>query len=44
MTRQIELSLVGQNLFQPFHYEDGGDPGPLVGIMRSGYLKLTWRR
>jgi iron complex outermembrane recepter protein len=44
MSRQFELSLVGQNLFQPWHYEDGGDPGPLVGIMRSGYVKLTWRR
>jgi len=42
--RQLEFSIVGQNLFQPFHFEDGGDPGPLVGVRRSGYLKLTWSR
>ena len=44
ISRQLELALVGQNLFQPFHFEDGGDPGPLVGIKRSGYVKLTWSR
>jgi len=44
LNREFELSLVGQNLFQPFHFEDGGDPGPLVGIKRSGYVKLTWNR
>ena len=38
----FELSLVGQNLFQPFHAEYGGDPGPLVYIRRSAYAKLTW--
>jgi iron complex outermembrane receptor protein len=42
--RQWELSLVGQNLLQPFHPEFGGDPGPLVGIRRSTYLKLTWSK
>jgi iron complex outermembrane recepter protein len=41
---QMELSLVGRNLLQPWHAEDGGDPGPLVGIKRSGYIELTWRR
>ena len=40
--RDIELSLVGQNLFQPSHAEFGGDPGPLVGIRRSAYAKITW--
>jgi hypothetical protein len=30
-------------LFQPHHPEAGGDPGPLVGIERSGYIKLTWQ-
>jgi len=39
-----ELSLVGRNLLQPSHYEFGGDPGPLVGIKRSAYAKLTWTR
>ena len=43
-SRQLELSLVGQNLLQPSHSEDGGDPGPLVGIKRSAYVKLTWSR
>jgi iron complex outermembrane receptor protein len=40
--RQWELSLAGRNLFQPHHPEDGGDPGPLVEVRRSGYIKLTW--
>jgi iron complex outermembrane receptor protein len=37
-----EFSAVGQNLLQPFHPEFGGDPGPLVGIKRSAYAKITW--
>jgi iron complex outermembrane receptor protein len=37
-----EVSLVGQNLLQPHHVEDVGDPVTLVGIVRSGYVKLTW--
>jgi iron complex outermembrane receptor protein len=41
---QFELSVVGRNLFQRQHFEDGGDPGPLVGIKRSGYIRLTWSR
>ena len=41
-TREIEISLVGQNLVEPHHPEFGGDPGPLVGVRRSAYLKLTW--
>ena len=44
IARGVELSLVGQNLFQPRHAEYGGDPGGLVGIRRSAYLKLTWTR
>jgi iron complex outermembrane receptor protein len=42
--RQLELSFVGENLFQPWHVEFGGDPGLLVGIRRSVYAKLTWSR
>ena len=42
MSRQFELSLVGENLFQPGHAEFGGDPGPLVLIERSAYARLTW--
>jgi len=41
-SKQIELSLVGQNLVQPRHVEFGGDPGPLVGIKRDVYAKITW--
>jgi iron complex outermembrane receptor protein len=40
----LEFSVVGRNLLQPSHIEDTGDPGPLVGIERSGYAQLTWRR
>jgi iron complex outermembrane recepter protein len=42
-TRSLDVSVVGQNLFQPHHTEFGGDPGPLVGIERSAYIKLTWQ-
>jgi iron complex outermembrane receptor protein len=46
---QIEFSLVGRNLLQPSHFEDGGDPNGLgnvllVGIERSGYAQIAWRR
>jgi iron complex outermembrane recepter protein len=44
INRQLALSLAGRNLLQPYHYEYSYDPGPLVGIMRSGYLQLTWRQ
>jgi iron complex outermembrane receptor protein len=40
--RNIEIAFVGQNLFQPAHAEFAGDPGPLVGIKRSAYAKITW--
>ena len=40
----LEISIAGQNLFQPHHSEYGGDPGGLVGIKRSAYTKITWRR
>jgi len=40
----LDLSVIGQNLLQPSHAEFGGDPGPLVGIKRSIYGKITWRR
>jgi iron complex outermembrane recepter protein len=38
----LEISFVGQNLFQPEHPEFGGDDGPLVGIRRSYYARVTW--
>jgi iron complex outermembrane receptor protein len=40
----VDVSFVGQNLFQPQHAEFGGDDGPLVGIRRSYYAKITWKR
>ena len=40
----VEISIAGQNLLQPHHTEYGGDPGGLVGIKRSAYAKITWRR
>lgn len=42
--QSVEFSVVGQNLLQPYHPEFGGDDGPLVGIKRSIYGKITWRR
>ncbi|MGH9717773.1 MAG: TonB-dependent receptor plug domain-containing protein [Candidatus Acidiferrales bacterium] len=42
--QNLDLSLVGQNLLQPHHPEFGGDDGPLVGIRRSFYAQITWRR
>jgi iron complex outermembrane receptor protein len=41
---QLELSLVGQNLFQPHHPEFGGDPGGLIGVKRSVYAQITWKQ
>jgi iron complex outermembrane receptor protein len=40
----LDFSIVGQNLLRPSHVEFGGDPGPLVGIKRGAYAKVTWRR
>jgi iron complex outermembrane receptor protein len=40
----LDFSVVGQNLLQPSHVEFAGDPGPLVGIERSVYVKMTWKR
>ncbi len=43
-TRQFEFSVVGRNLLQPQHAEFSNDPGPIIGIKRSIYAKITWRR
>jgi iron complex outermembrane recepter protein len=42
--RNLSCQVVGQNLFQPHHYEWGtGDPTqPNVGIYRAAYVKLTF--
>jgi iron complex outermembrane receptor protein len=41
---EFDLAVVGRNLLQPSHVEYGGNPGGLVRIRRSAYLKLTWTR
>jgi iron complex outermembrane receptor protein len=40
----MDFSVIGQNLLSPSHAEFGGNPGPLVGIKRTAYAKITWRR
>jgi len=42
--RNMVLEAVGQNLFQPHHYEWGtGDPNqPDVGIERAAYVQLAF--
>jgi hypothetical protein len=44
-TKEWNLSLVSQNLFQPSHFEWGtGDPSELpIGIRRAAYVKLSYR-
>jgi iron complex outermembrane recepter protein len=44
MKEHIRLSVAEQNLLQPHHAEDGGDPNGLVEIKRSVYAKITWTR
>ena len=39
-----EFSVVGQNLLQPHHAEFGSDVDTIVGIKRSVYARITWRR
>jgi iron complex outermembrane receptor protein len=40
----LEFSVTAQNLFQPHHAEYGGDPAGLVGIRRSVFAGIMWRR
>ncbi len=42
--RGLDISVVGENLFQPHHGEFGVDPGPNVLIKRSVYAKVVWTR
>jgi iron complex outermembrane receptor protein len=42
--KSLEFSISAQNLLQPQHAEFSGDPGPLVGIRRSAYAEITWRK
>jgi iron complex outermembrane receptor protein len=41
-SRNLSLSITGQNLFQPHHAEFGIDPPPTVLIKRGVYAKLVW--
>ena len=43
LSKQLRLTAVGQNLFQPRHYEFVSDPSGPVGIERSLFGKMTWR-
>ncbi len=43
VTEHLRLSAVGQNLFQPYHYEALYDPLGLVGIKRSIFGRATWQ-
>jgi iron complex outermembrane recepter protein len=43
LTKQVRLTLVGQNLFQPRHSEFNYDPEGPLEIERSLFGKLTWR-
>lgn len=43
VTERFEMSVVGQNLFQPNHAEFGNPPLN-IGIKRSAYAKITWRK
>lgn len=44
MAHGLDVSIVGQNLFQPHHAEFGIDPGPEVLIRRGVYAKLVWTK
>jgi iron complex outermembrane receptor protein len=43
ITRELEVSVGGQNLLQPHFAQFGGDPGGPVEVKRSVYAKLVWR-
>jgi iron complex outermembrane receptor protein len=38
------FSLVGQNLLQPHHAEFGSDVDTIVGVRRSVYAQLVWKK
>ena len=39
----FELSVAGQNLLSPSHFEFPISAGPLIGVRRTIVAKLTWR-
>lgn len=44
LSKQFEVSVTGENLFQPHHAEFGAAVGPNVLIKRSVYAKIVWTR
>jgi iron complex outermembrane receptor protein len=40
----LEFAVTAQNLLQPHHVEFAGDPSGQVGIKRSVFATLTWRK
>lgn len=44
LSQRLRLELSGRNLLQPYHYEYMDDPGPLVGIKRAGFIRLSYTR
>lgn len=42
--KYFDLSIVGENLFQPHHPEFAGEPGGPVLVRRSVYAQLTFKR
>jgi len=40
----LELSVAGRDLFQPYHVEYAADPGGPVAIRRSVFASLAWRK
>lgn len=40
----LMFSVVGQNLFQPYHFEYASSPGPNVAIKRAIYGQITWQK
>jgi iron complex outermembrane receptor protein len=44
LSKDLEVSVVGQNLFQDHHHEFPHDPGPHVAVERAVYASVTWRR
>ncbi len=41
--QHLSFSVVGQNLFQPYHYEFASDLAPNVAIKRSVYGQIAWQ-
>ena len=44
VSKQVEVSVSGQNLTDADHVEFGHDPGPAVAMRRTAYASVTWRR